>query len=104
MLDQRLTARAARDAQRVPERCFQPCAILAIASIACMAEPLLVGTSTAEAKQQCRVAMPSDVHGQWWSYRIIDGRKCWYEGKPMLSKSSLEWPKEASEQVAVREH
>jgi len=22
---------------------------------------------------------------------MIDGRKCWYEGKPMLSKSSLEW-------------
>ena len=27
----------------------------------------------------------------YWSYRLIDGRKCWYEGKPMLSKSSLHW-------------
>src|SRR5262245_45552238 len=25
------------------------------------------------------------------SYRLIDGRKCWYEGKPMLSKSLLHW-------------
>jgi hypothetical protein len=40
--------------------------------------------------------MPSSPRGQWWSYRIIDGRKCWYAGKPMLSKALLEWPKEAS--------
>ena len=37
---------------------------------------------------------------------MIDGRKCWYEGKPMLSKSLLEWPAQpavkpdAEEQVA----
>ena len=42
--------------------------------------------------------MPSNPQGHWWSYRLIDGRKCWYEGKPMLSKSLLEWPKEASAQ------
>jgi hypothetical protein len=28
-----------------------------------------------------------------WSYRLIDGRKCWYQGKPMMPKSSLYWPK-----------
>jgi hypothetical protein len=38
--------------------------------------------------------MPSKAQGQWWSYRIIDGRKCWYEGKPGLSKSLLQWPQE----------
>jgi hypothetical protein len=54
--------------------------------------------TTAQAKQQCSVAIPSNPHGHWWSYRLIDGRKCWYEGKPMLSKSLLEWPKEASAQ------
>jgi hypothetical protein len=27
---------------------------------------------------------------------MIDGRKCWYEGKPMLAKSSLEWPAETA--------
>jgi hypothetical protein len=52
--------------------------------------------SSLQAKQQCRAAMPSDPHGEWWSYRLIDGRKCWYEGKPMLSKSLLEWSKQAS--------
>ena len=39
--------------------------------------------------------MPSNPHG-YWSWRLIDGRKCWYEGKPMLSKSALEWPALAS--------
>lgn len=41
------------------------------------------------AKQQCSAS--TGAHG-YWSWRLIDGRKCWYEGKPNLSKSSLEWP------------
>lgn len=35
---------------------------------------------------------------EYWSWRFIDGRKCWYEGKPMLSKSLLEWPVQISTQ------
>ena len=57
---------------------------------------LPVGVPDAQAKQQCSATKPSNQHGRWWSYRLIDGRKCWYEGKPMLSKSMLEWRKEAS--------
>src|SRR5271168_932679 len=58
---------------------------------------------TAQAKQQCSDAMPANPQGSWWSYRLIDGRKCWYEGKPGLSKSLLEWPNEASAQPASGE-
>lgn len=58
---------------------------------------------TAQAGQRCSVAMPSNPQGHWWSYRLIDGRKCWYEGKPGLSKSLLEWPKEVSAQPASGE-
>ena len=104
MPDQQLAVQAVREVQRIPERYRRPCAIIAVASVACMVEPLSVGTPAAQAKQQCVAAMPSDPHGRWWSYRIIDGRKCWYEGKPMLPKSSLEWAKEASEQMDSREH
>jgi hypothetical protein len=68
----------------------------ALALTTCIAVIPFVGMPNAQAKQQCSAAMPSNPHGQWWSYRIIDGRKCWYAGKPMLSKSLLEWPKEAS--------
>jgi hypothetical protein len=69
-----------------------------IALAASIAALLSVGMPDAQAKQQCSAARPTNPHGQWWSYRLIDGRKCWYEGKPMLSKSLLEWPKEASAQ------
>jgi hypothetical protein len=69
-----------------------------IALAAGIATLLPVGTPSAHAKQQCSAAAPSNLHGRWWSYRLIDGRKCWYEGKPMLSKSLLEWPREASAQ------
>jgi hypothetical protein len=48
--------------------------------------------TSVHAKQQCSAAMPANPQGQWWSYRLIDGRKCWYAGKPMLSKLLLEWP------------
>ena len=54
-----------------------------------------VAVPNAQAKQQCSPTMPSNPHG-YSSWRLVDGRKCWYEGKPMLSKSSLEWPALAS--------
>jgi len=55
---------------------------------------LFFGVPTAQA-MECSVAVPSNSHGHW-AYRIIDGRKCWYEGKPMLSKSLLQWPAQGS--------
>jgi hypothetical protein len=67
-------------------------------SIALAATLLSIGMPDAHAKQQCRVVAPSNPQGQWWSYRLIDGRKCWYQGKPMLSKSLLEWSRAASAQ------
>lgn len=66
-----------------------------IAFATCIATLSLIEIPTAQAKQKCSVAMPSNSHG-YWSWRLIDGRKCWYEGKPMLSKSSLEWSAQAS--------
>jgi hypothetical protein len=41
--------------------------------------------------KQCHAQRPSDA-STYWSYRLIDGRKCWYEGKPGFSKSLLSWP------------
>lgn len=62
-----------------------------IAIAASIAALFIVGA--AEAKQQCRVSTGSQGY---WSWRMIDGKKCWYEGKPMLSKTMLEWPSEAA--------
>lgn len=41
----------------------------------------------------CAAEVPAARKGHWY-YRIIDGRKCWYEGKAMMPKSDLYWPKE----------
>ena len=71
-----------------------------VAVAAFIAALLSIEIPIAQAKQQCSAAAPSNPHGRWWSYRLIDGRKCWYEGKPLLSKSLLEWPKAASAQPA----
>jgi len=63
--------------------------IVLAASIAALS---IVGA--AEAKQQCSVSAGKG----YWSWRMIDDRKCWYEGKPMLSKAMLEWPAESAAQ------
>ena len=36
----------------------------------------------------------------YWSYRIIDGQRCWYRGHRVIPKSRLEWPDEPKK----REH
>lgn len=66
-------------------------------AVALLAAVALIGLATAEAKQQC-----STEAGRtgYWSWRMIDGRKCWYEGKPMLSKDLLEWAPAAAKAEA----
>jgi hypothetical protein len=64
-----------------------------VAFAACIVPLLLIGMPAAQAKQ-CSVAPPSDLE-RHWSYRIIDERKCWYEGQNMVSRSSLKWPAKA---------
>jgi hypothetical protein len=39
---------------------------------------------------ECRADLPSH-HTSHWTYRMLDGRKCWYEGKRMVSKALLHW-------------
>jgi hypothetical protein len=59
----------------------------------------LVIAGAVEAKQQCSVSAGSQGY---WSWRMIDGRKCWYEGKPMLSRAMLEWPAESAAQTDTK--
>jgi hypothetical protein len=47
---------------------------------------------SAESKQ-CVAEMPSDTPHHW-SYRLIDGRKCWYEGENNFPKALLQWPEQ----------
>jgi hypothetical protein len=61
---------------------------------ACIAALAPIGMPTVQAKAQikeCSVKPPSSAGGHW-SWRLIDGRKCWYAGKAVIAKSSLRWP------------
>jgi hypothetical protein len=40
---------------------------------------------------ECRPAKPSNQRGQYWSYRVVDNKTCWYAGRPGRSKSKLHW-------------
>jgi hypothetical protein len=71
--------------------------ILLVFFAACIA--VLMPTAVANAKaMECSVARPSSAQG-YWSWRLIDGRKCWYAGRTMVSKSLLQWPAKASVQA-----
>jgi hypothetical protein len=39
--------------------------------------------------------------GKWWSYRIVDGRNCWYLGSPGRSKDLLRWARQSPPSVVV---
>jgi hypothetical protein len=59
-------------------------------------ERLLIGSafiffvSSAHAIE-CSAQVPAQqtVH---WTYRMVEGRKCWYEGHKLVPKASLRWP------------
>jgi hypothetical protein len=65
-----------------------------------LAVAFLFSATPSQAKQ-CSTERPSDARS-YWSYRLIDGRKCWYEGKPMLSKSLLHWATSGTAQARRR--
>ena len=69
----------------------------------CISALVPIGMLTAQAKapiKQCS-ASPSKAQGHW-SWRLIDGRKCWYAGKTVISKSLLKWPAAAPAQAKVK--
>jgi len=69
----------------------------------CIAVLVPIGMLTAQAKAQMKqcIASPSKTQGHW-SWRLIDGRKCWYAGKTVISKSLLRWPAAVPAQAAVK--
>lgn len=78
---------------------FRP--IVLVADIVCILTiALLCSVAPAQAKE-CRAERPSNAQA-YWSYRLIDGRKCWYEGRPGFSKSLLHWPTAQAAQKSPR--
>ena len=74
--------------------------VLGAGVVSALTVALFFSATPAQAKQ-CSTERPSNAR-TYWSYRLIDGRKCWYEGKPMLSKSLLHWPEAQTAQAKPR--
>ena len=64
--------------------------------------PTVVPTAQANAPIRECSASPGKTQGHW-SWRLIDGRKCWYAGKMVIAKASLRWPAAAPAQAKAAE-
>jgi hypothetical protein len=64
-----------------------------------IAVALLLISSGASATE-CQSSAGHD--GKWWSYRIVDGRNCWYQGSPGRSKDLLRWARQSPPPAVVR--
>ena len=64
-----------------------------------IAVALLLISSGASATE-CQSSPGQD--GKWWSYRIVDSKRCWYQGKPGRSKDLLHWAKQSPPPVVTR--
>ena len=64
-----------------------------------IAVALLLISSGASATE-CQSSPGHD--GKWWSYRIVDSKRCWYQGSPGRSKDLLHWAKQSPPPVVTR--
>src|SRR4030095_3218104 len=51
---------------------------------------LLLALTTSVAAIECRSSKPTTTRDHW-SWRLIDGRKCWYVGKRGMDRTRLHW-------------
>jgi hypothetical protein len=74
---------------------FAVCTSALVLALAAISAP------EAEAKaqiRQCQVGRPASAQGHW-TWRNVDGRKCWYAGRAMIPRSLLQWPAVAQAKV-----
>lgn len=74
--------------------------VLTAEVVGVLAVVFFFSTTSSQAKE-CSAERPANAR-TYWSYRLIDGRKCWYEGRPMISKSLLHWPASRTAQASAR--
>ena len=65
--------------------------VVFVALVAVLTGALLPISAPAAQVRECRAAVPASASGHW-SWRRVDGRKCWYSGKTVIARSSLRWP------------
>jgi hypothetical protein len=63
-----------------------------------IAVALLLISSGASATE-CQSSPGHD--GKWWSYRIVDSKRCWYQGRSGRSKDLLRWARQSPPPVVT---
>ena len=61
---------------------------------------VLLLISSGASATECQSSPGHD--GKWWSYRIVDSKRCWYQGRPGRSKDLLQWAKQSPPPVVTR--
>ena len=68
-------------------------------AVSSIAVALLLISSGASATE-CQSSPGHD--GKWWSWRIVDSKRCWYQGRPGRSKDLLHWAKQSPPLIVTR--
>jgi hypothetical protein len=48
--------------------------------------------AAASVEAECKSELPAARTGHW-SWRNVDGKRCWYRGQPGRAKATLRWPR-----------
>jgi hypothetical protein len=66
-------------------------AVLLVA-LAVMTAAMFIGTAHGAAATACR-SVPDRADRQWWSWRLVNGKRCYYRGRPGRDRAALRWEK-----------
>jgi hypothetical protein len=64
-------------------------AVLLVA-LAIMTAAVFIGTAHGAAATACR-SVPDRADRQWWAWRRVEGKRCWYRGRPGRNRAALRW-------------
>jgi hypothetical protein len=63
--------------------------LVALALVVAIA--IMAGVLSARAADACLAVKPRDQKGQYYQWRTVDNRTCWYAGRTKKAKSQLHW-------------
>src|SRR4249920_3357754 len=79
---------------------FDPCIPSRVTRASSSIAVVLLLISSAASATECQSSPGQD--GKWWSWRIVDSKRCWYQGRPGRSKDLLQWAKQSPPPVVTR--
>src|SRR6478735_1281919 len=79
---------------------FDPCIPSRVTKASSSIAVVLLLISSAASATECQSSPGHD--GKWWSYRIVDSKRCWYQGSPGRSKDQLHWATQSPPPVVTR--